>query len=109
MSSVVLLPVPPVASGPKSVAGAPSTPENTMFHTPPSQRPTSELRVYHCCCEPVWIVPVTREFARYPPEAYSPIWPNTVRSPRMSTRRMGAACETAQRIWCGATAPGGKG
>src|ERR1041384_245008 len=31
--------------------GAPLTPENTMFNTPPDQVPRLESRVYHCCCE----------------------------------------------------------
>src|ERR1041384_676803 len=31
--------------------GAPPTPENTMFHTPPAQLPRLVSRVYHCCCE----------------------------------------------------------
>jgi hypothetical protein len=35
----------------KLLAGAPVTPENTMFHTPLTQPPTCESRVNHCCCE----------------------------------------------------------
>lgn len=35
----------------KLCAGAPSTPENTMFQTAFCQPPTEESRVYHCCWE----------------------------------------------------------
>lgn len=35
----------------KVLAGAPWTPEKTMFHTPPSQLPRPLSRVYHCCWE----------------------------------------------------------
>ncbi|BFO17193.1 hypothetical protein SHKM778_35810 [Streptomyces sp. KM77-8] len=35
----------------KPCAGAPSTPENTMFQTALVQSPTELSRVYHCCCE----------------------------------------------------------
>lgn len=44
-------------------AGAPSTPENTMFQTPLSQLPIALSRVYHCCWEygPTW--PSIRESA----------------------------------------------
>ncbi|MEU8272162.1 hypothetical protein AB0B89_34045 [Sphaerisporangium sp. NPDC049002] len=35
----------------KPLAGAPSTPEKTMFQTPLVQPPMLLSRVYHCCCE----------------------------------------------------------
>src|SRR4051794_5643391 len=34
-------------------AGAPSTPENTWFHTKLLQPSTELLRVMNCCCEPL--------------------------------------------------------
>jgi hypothetical protein len=33
--------------------GAPTTPENTWFHTPLDQPPISLLRVSHCCWDPL--------------------------------------------------------
>ncbi len=48
----------------KDVAGAPTTPENTVFQPPPDQPPTSLSRVYHCCCPPVATAPSTRLSAR---------------------------------------------
>ena len=50
-------------------AGAPTTPENTWFHTPLDQPATSLLRISHCCCEPFttdWVF----ESAMKPPLAY---------------------------------------
>src|SRR5437016_3965842 len=47
--------------------GAPCTPENTMFHTPPDQLPMELLRVYHCCCEQGFTLPVIKESAIKPP------------------------------------------
>ncbi len=44
----------------KLCAGAPTTPENTMFHTPLTQPPTWLSRVNHCCCEYGPTVPVIR-------------------------------------------------
>src|SRR5205085_2115578 len=40
----------------KLCAGAPCTPEKTMFQTPLSQLPIALSLVYHCCCEygPTW-------------------------------------------------------
>jgi hypothetical protein len=35
----------------KLCAGAPTTPENVMFHTPLPQPPIWLSRVSHCCCE----------------------------------------------------------
>ncbi len=35
----------------KLLAGAPCTPENTMFQTEPFQLPMVLSRVNHCCCE----------------------------------------------------------
>ena len=32
-------------------AGAPVTPENTMFHTEPLQLPKLLSAEYHCCCD----------------------------------------------------------
>ena len=55
-------------SGKPVSAGAPTVPAKTWFHTPLVQLPTSELRVIHCCCEPLTTVPA-RESARKPPLA----------------------------------------
>lgn len=44
----------------KPCAGAPWTPENTMFQTPLSQLPIALSRVYHCCCEYGWTWPSIR-------------------------------------------------
>ncbi len=52
----------------KSFAGAPCTPENTMFQFPPCQLPSEEFRVYHCCWDPLVTVPSTFESAMYPPD-----------------------------------------
>jgi hypothetical protein len=53
----------------KLCAGAPCTPENTMFQTEPFHEPMVLSRVYHCCCEQGPMFPVTRLSAMYPPEA----------------------------------------
>ncbi|MFD1147709.1 hypothetical protein [Saccharothrix hoggarensis] len=50
-------------------SGAPSTPENTWFHTPFDQLVTSLSRVSHCCCEPL-TTDGMRESAMKPPLAY---------------------------------------
>ena len=44
----------------KLCAGAPCTPENTMFQTPLIQPPIVLSRVYHCCCEYGPTVPMIR-------------------------------------------------
>ncbi len=43
----------------KVFAGAPCTPEKTMFQTPPAQLPRLLSRVYHCCWETEDAWPVT--------------------------------------------------
>ena len=43
----------------KLCAGAPFTPENTMFQTEPDQLPKLLSREYHCCCDTVETWPVT--------------------------------------------------
>ena len=41
----------------KLVAGAPFTPENTMFQLEPLHAPYVLSREYHCCCEADSTVP----------------------------------------------------
>ena len=43
----------------KLCAGAPFTPENTMFHTEPFQLPKLLSLEYHCCCDAEETWPVT--------------------------------------------------
>ena len=43
----------------KLCAGAPFTPENTMFHTEPLQLPKLLSFEYHCCWETLEAWPVT--------------------------------------------------
>ena len=53
----------------KLLAGAPSTPEKTMFHTPLVQPPMVLSRVYHCCWEYGPTVPSILLSAMHPPLA----------------------------------------
>src|SRR5689334_14787770 len=55
-------------SGNAASDGAPTTPENTWFHTPFDQLATSLLRVSHCCWEPL-VVAGSFESAMKPPLA----------------------------------------
>ncbi len=55
--------------GRTTAAGAPSTPENTWFHTPFDQPPMLLLRTRNCCCDPLMMNPVC-ESAMKPPLAY---------------------------------------
>src|ERR1044071_4552517 len=84
---------------PNDCGGAPTTPENTWFHTPLDQPPMLLSRTRNCCCDPLMTNPV-RESAMNPPlENCGPAVQksNSVRlPPEMSTRRIGAACDTAQ-------------
>ena len=43
---------PPLAVGGKVVGGAPTSPENTWFHTPLLQPSRLLFRTRNCCCEP---------------------------------------------------------
>ena len=74
--------------------GAPCTPANTMFQFDPFQLPIWSSREIHCCCEPEFTEPVTTLSARKPP-LDQPL-SSSCRLPRTSTRRSGAAWETAQ-------------
>src|SRR6476646_5207459 len=51
----------------KLVAGAPRDPTNTMFQFAPVQRPSTLLRVSHCCWLPDLTSPSTFESERKPP------------------------------------------
>ena len=53
----------------RTAPGAPSTPEKIWFQTPFDQLPSCELRVSHCCCEPLITSP-SRASAMKPPLAY---------------------------------------
>src|SRR4051812_22528184 len=80
----------------KLCAGAFRVPTNTMFQLAPVHPPSSLFRVSHCCWLPVFTYPSTFESARKPPLDQPPS--SSTRSPRMCMRRIGAACETAQRL-----------
>src|SRR5215468_7105357 len=84
---------------PNDCGGAPITPENTWFHTPLDQPPMLLSRTRNCCCEPLMTKPV-RESAMNPPlENCGPAVQKSRsdrRPPVMLTRRIGAACDTAQ-------------
>src|SRR6185369_7268183 len=79
----------------KLCAGAFFVPTNTMFQFAPFQLPSSLFRVSHCCWLPDRTSPSTFESARNPPLDQPPS--SSTRSPRMCTRRIGAACDTAHR------------
>src|SRR5215470_8899517 len=81
----------------KLCAGAPCTPTNTLFQTAFWLLPMFESRVNHCCWENGCTAPTIRLSAMYPPEAKPKPVGARLRSPRMSTRRIGAACATAHR------------
>jgi hypothetical protein len=51
----------------KVVAGALAVPTKTMFQLEPTQLPSDELRVTHCCWVPELIWPVSRQSAMKPP------------------------------------------
>src|SRR5437667_11521969 len=67
-----------------------------MFQFDPAQLPIALLRVSHCCWLPDLTCPSTFESARKPPLDQPPS--SSTRSPRMCMRRIGAACDTAQRL-----------
>src|SRR5580765_6109864 len=84
---------------PNDCGGAPTTPENTWFHTPLDQPPMLLSRTRNCCCDPLMTKPVW-ESAMNPPLANCGPAVQKSRSvrrpPVMLTRRIGAACDTAQ-------------
>src|SRR5437660_5069371 len=98
VDSVVYGPPQEDAAG-KHWAGAPTTPENTWFQTPLLQPVIWLFLMIHCCCEPlVILLPVIFESAMKPPLAKFG-WLQkscSVVVPLISTRRIGAACDTAQ-------------
>ncbi|ARZ67077.1 hypothetical protein SMD11_1416 [Streptomyces albireticuli] len=67
-----------------------------MFQVAPVQPANSLSRESHCCWVPDRTRPSISESARKPPLDQPPS--SRSRSPRMCTRRSGAACETAQRF-----------
>src|SRR5262245_144631 len=85
----------------KDCAGAPWTPAKTWFQTAFDHGPMLESRTRNCCCDPLMMAPVT-ESARKPPLANC--GPAVQKSMNVSvppvtlTRRIGAACETAQKL-----------
>src|SRR5207253_9415651 len=84
-------------------AGAPSTPANTCFQTPLVQPSGTLSLTSHCCCEPLTMVlPVNCKSAMKPPLANAGPVQNSisVANPLTWTRRIGAACETAQNSPC---------
>src|ERR1700730_13104732 len=83
-------------------AGAPGSPEKTWFHTPFVQPSRLVFRTRNCCCEPLMTVPPeNHEAAMNPPLANrgpAEQWHIRDRVRRvMLTRRIGAACDTAQK------------
>src|SRR5437660_8177978 len=83
----------------KHWAGAPTTPENTWFQTPLLQPSRLLFLTIHCCCEPLTMVlPSNSESAMKPPLAKDGGVQKSIRvvNPLMWTRRIGAACDTAQ-------------
>src|SRR5882757_3823030 len=56
----------------KLVAGAFATPTNTKFQFEPTQPPTTEFRVIHCCWVPELTWPVIWQSAIKPPLAHEP-------------------------------------
>src|SRR6202034_2195055 len=81
----------------KLCAGAPATPENTMFHTEPDQLPKLLSREYHCCCDTEEPGPEPWVSAMYPPLAKPLLAGASSSPPCTSIRRNGPACATAQR------------
>ena len=83
---------------PKSVGGAPLSPRNTWFHTPLVQVSMLLLRVKNCCWPALMTTPpLNSSSARNPPltnPSLQKSWSDTL--PLMVTRRIGAACDTAQ-------------
>src|SRR6266568_4308131 len=63
----------------KEVCGALATPTNTKFQFEPTQLPTTELRVIHCCWVPEWTAPVIWQSAMNPPLDHEPS--SSLRSP----------------------------
>src|SRR5215475_2047011 len=85
--------------GPNDCGGAPITPENTWFHTPLDQPPMLLSRTRNCCCEPLMTKPVWESAMNPPLENCGPAVQKSrsvSRPPVTLTRRIGAACDTAQ-------------
>src|SRR5581483_4778751 len=98
VASVVYGPPHDDAAG-KHWAGAPTTPENTWFQTPLVQPSSRLFLTIHCCCEPLsTVLPSNSESAMKPPLAKDGGVQKSIRvvNPLMWTRRIGAACDTAQ-------------
>jgi hypothetical protein len=58
---------------PNAVAGAPSSPMNTWFHTPLVQESMLLLRVKNCCCEPLITEPFWNESSAKNPPLTNPV------------------------------------
>src|SRR5207245_9912526 len=79
--------------------GPPTTRENTWFQRPFVQPSRTLFLTNHCCCEPLTTVePVNCESAMKPPLAKDGPLQKSIRvaNPLTWTRRIGAACDTAQ-------------
>ena len=89
----------------KLCGGAPTVPAKTWFQTPFDQPLRLELRTMNCCWLPLMVLPETAESEMNPPEANcGPAEQKSIsdRPPLICTRRIGAACETAQNslpVW----------
>src|ERR1700747_342019 len=79
--------------------GAPTTPEKTWFQTPLVQESSLLFLTRNCCCDPlITILPSNSESAINPPLAKDGPEQKSKRvvNPLTCTRRIGAACDTAQ-------------
>jgi hypothetical protein len=81
-------------------AGAPFTPANTWFQTALLHVPTVLLRTRNCCCEPFSTKPGMAVSAMKPPLAKDGAVQKSISVKKpfsIFTRRIGAACEVAQK------------